>query len=251
MPTITIPIIKPNWPAPENIQAFSTTRQGGVSTGAYESFNLSTYVGDNLQHVLENRKILKRSIRCQTPNTALEPLWLEQQHGTLVVDADNPETLFADGSYTNQKNIICSIFTADCLPILLCDKSGTEVAAIHAGWRGLLNGVIESGVRKFKSHPATIMAWLGPAIGPNKFEVGPEVQKAFVNKDNQAKSCFKQNRSNHFLADIYKLATLRLQKSGITDIYGGSYCTFSSTERFFSYRRDGKCGRMANLIWIK
>ncbi|MBN1684743.1 MAG: peptidoglycan editing factor PgeF [Gammaproteobacteria bacterium] len=249
-----IPIIKPHWPAPKNVCAFSTTRKGGISTGVYESLNLSSYVGDNLENVLQNQKILADQCskwnRCQTRERLAPFVWLEQQHETLVVNAANPQTLFADGSYTQQKNIVCSVLTADCLPVLLCNKEGTEIAAIHAGWRGLLKGVIESGVAKFKDAPENILAWLGPAIGSEKFEVGNEVREAFIKHNPQAESCFKQNRPNHFLANIYDLARQRLRELSITQIYGGEFCTYGDPQKFFSYRRDGQCGRMANLIWL-
>lgn len=243
----SITVIKPNWPAPKHVIAFSTTRQGGVSSGIYDSLNLSTEVGDKKERVFINRQ--RFTTQYQLPS---EPIWLKQQHGTRVIDASNPKTLLADGCYANQKNMVCVVLTADCLPILLCNQAGTEVAALHAGWRGLLNGIIESGVAKLQDKPEHLLAWLGPAIGPSQFEVGIEVKQAFINHDAFHENCFvTAKRSHHFYADIYALARLRLKKLGVYQIFGGEFCTTSNPHQFFSYRRDGQCGRMAHVIWIK
>jgi hypothetical protein len=239
-------LITPNWSAPINVRAYSTTRLGGFSVAPYESLNLGTHVGDDATAVEKNRQAL-----VQLTGSKMPPLWLNQVHGTQVISAQNWQTgVEADAIYSNQPNQVCTIMTADCLPVLLCDTQGHQVAAIHAGWRGLLNGVIENTVSQFQGARQEIMAWLGPAIGPDKFEVGPEVREAFIAHSAEADSAFKTSKSSHYLADIYQLATQRLAVMGITDISGGNFCTATEKQRFFSYRRDGKTGRMATLIWI-
>jgi len=231
--------IKPNWPAPENVHAVTTTRA---------SLNLSHYVGDDRAKVLANRQRLQEDL-----NLPSEPVWLNQQHSIEVIDlGQKPVNLSVDGVYTNKTNMVCAVLTADCLPVLLCSEDGKEIAAVHAGWRGLLNGVIAQGVQYFRGTPGEILAWLGPAIGPQAFEVGSEVHEAFVEQDPQAAQAFYPSKNaGRFMADIYQLAKLRLYQLGINKIYGGDFCTYSDQDRFYSYRREGQTGRMASLIWCE
>ncbi len=240
--------IVPNWPAPKNVRAFTTLRSGGMSEAPYDSFNLADHVGDHEKFVTANRQLLREKL--QLPN---EPVWLEQTHSTCVLSAelttgDNK----ADASFTNQANQVCAILTADCLPVLLCDRLGTQVAAIHAGWRGLLNGIIEKTLERMQVPSQDILVWLGPAIGPRVYELGEEVRQQFLEKEAEAEAAFvPSHRKGHWLGNLYDLARLRLQKHNVSAIYGGEYCTYSDKARFFSYRRDGdKTGRMASLIWI-
>lgn len=238
--------ILPDWPAPKNIRAAVTTRLGGVSQPPYTSFNLAAHVGDDPTAVRENRTRLRTTLAFPA-----EPLWLKQVHGTTVVHAAQvgvePE---ADGAFSAQPGVVCAVLTADCLPVLLCNRQGTKVAALHAGWRGLAGGVIEAGVKALSMPGNELLAWLGPAIGPEKFEVGAEVRAVFMQHDPQAESAFQLTRDGKYLADIYMLARQRLQKLGLTGVYGGQLCTVTESARFFSYRREGVTGRMATLIWI-
>jgi polyphenol oxidase len=236
-------LIIPNWPAPANIKALQTTRNGGISLAPYNSLNLGSHVHDDPLHVAHNRQLLSQF----APS---EPVWLNQVHGVNVVDAANTACIpDADASYTNCKNVVCVTMTADCLPILICDTAGTLVASIHAGWRSLCDGVIEATIAKLPAKPADLMAWLGPAIGPNAFEVGVEVREQFIAKDAKAELAFKKH-GDKYLADIYQIATQRLNSLGVTQIYGGGCCTFTEKENFFSFRRDGATGRMATIVWL-
>ncbi len=239
--------IKPNWPASSNIKAISTTRAGGVSLDNYASLNLALHVGDNEEHVLENRKLLKSALALKT-----EPSWLNQVHSNSILNTDNitEDDNDADASISFSNNKVCVVMTADCLPVLFVNKQGTKVAAAHAGWRGLAAGILETTLDAFDEEPQNIMAWLGPAIGANSFEVGDEVQEAFVGKHPVATSAFKPQTQGKWLADIYALARIRLESAGLENIYGGGFDTFSD-ERFFSYRADNTTGRMASLIWIR
>lgn len=237
----------PDWPAPPNVRCLSTSRHGGVSQGVYASLNLGDHVGDDPQAVAENRQRVGR----QTPSA---PVWLEQVHGTTVVNAgcchrQTPPS--ADAAFAKSSGVTCAVMTADCLPVLFCDRAGKVVAAAHAGWRGLLAGVLEQTVAAMAVPGNEILAWLGPAIGPAAFEVGEEVQAAFVAADPQAASAFRPGEAGKCLADLYTLARQRLAGQGVTGIYGGDLCTFSDAGRFFSYRRDGQTGRMASLIWLE
>lgn len=241
--------ITPNWPAPKTIKAYSTTRKGGFSEGIYASLNLGLHVDDDLDTVKRNRSLLQTELHLPT-----EPVWINQVHGIYVLQADQTSSLSdktADASYTRQSNIVCTVLTADCLPILLCDHNASCVAAIHAGWRGLAAGVIEQTIKTMHIPGSELLAWLGPAIGPEAFEVGDEVKQQFCAVDPAAECTFKPSKNNRWLADIYSLAKQRLVQCGVTAVYGGEYCTYSDTERFFSYRRDGKTGRMASMIWIE
>ncbi|WP_199051920.1 peptidoglycan editing factor PgeF [Aquitalea sp. ASV15] len=240
------PLLQADWPAPATVRTLLTTRQGGVSQPPYDSFNLGIHVGDQPEAVAANRE----QLRLLLPD---EPAWLNQVHGTHVVDAaEIGETLLdADASYSRQPGKVCVVMTADCLPVLLCDDAGSVVAAAHAGWRGLCDGVLESTVSATGVPPASLMAWLGPAIGPDAFEVGAEVRAAFIACDAAAASAFTDIGEGKYLADIYQLARQRLAALGIDRVYGGDYCTVIERERFFSYRRDGVTGRMASLIWLQ
>ena len=239
-------LIQPDWPAHSRIRSVSTTRNGGVSKAPYDGLNLGDHVGDLEQAVHSNRRLVAEA--CNLPRG---PAWLEQVHGTDIADAATvTESCQADGAFTDKPGTVCVIMTADCLPVLLCNRSGTKVAAVHAGWRGLLNGVIEQAVDRFNEPVDELLVWLGPAIGSRAFEVGDEVRTEFVQSDEEAITAFENNRPGHWLADIYQLARVRLQKRGIRSIYGGGECTYTDAGRFFSYRRDGVTGRMATLIWI-
>lgn len=238
--------LQADWPAPDFIKAGTTLRQGGVSIGAYSSFNLATHVGDELAAVERNRAILDQSLN--VPNA---PQWLEQIHSTEVVLLPNEEAIpKADASYTSKENIVCTVMTADCLPLLITNKQGSCVAAIHAGWRGLCDGIIEATIKKLPVEPESLLVWLGPAIGADVYEVGEEVYDAFTKAEVEAKQAFTSVSEGHWLFDIYQLAKLRLNKMGVNHIYGGDRCTLSEEEHFFSYRRDDVTGRMASMIWI-
>jgi YfiH family protein len=236
----------PDWEIPANVRALQTTRIGGVSRAPWDGFNLGDHVGDAPDAVAANRALL----RAKLPG---DPFWLKQVHGTVAVDVDKwPEINQGDAAYARQPGKICAVMTADCLPVLFCDRQGAVVAAAHAGWRGLLAGVLESAVGAMQVVPGNILAWLGPAIGPACFEVGREVRDAFVAGDPAAKVAFKScANEGKWLCDIYLLARQRLQRIGITAISGGEACTVREGDRFFSYRRDGVTGRMASLIWLE
>lgn len=239
-----LPLITPDWPAPANVKALQTTRQGGVSMGVYASLNLGEHVKDNPQHVAVNRQLLSAYM-------PTEPVWLNQVHGVRVIDAALSSCLeSADASVATRKQVVCVTMTADCLPVLLCDHAGTVVAAVHAGWRSLCDGVIESTVAAMSVKTDQLMAWLGPAIGPEAFEVGSEVRAQFMAKDAQAESAFKA-KGDKWLGDLYTIARQRLQRLGVTQVYGGGHCTFSESETFFSFRRDGDTGRMGSFIWLE
>ncbi|MDI9246794.1 peptidoglycan editing factor PgeF [Marinobacter sp. CHS3-4] len=244
-------LIIPDWPAPGHIKAACTTRAGGVSEGPWSSLNLGSHVEDNVENVERNRQILADWVGL--PKSSFE--FLEQVHGTRVIELpatglSGESGLRADGCVTSRRNTPCLVMTADCLPVLFCDRAGTRVAAAHAGWRGLCNGVLERTVEAFEA-PGDVMAWLGPAIGQNAFEVGSEVRQAFLEHDAAAENAFTaSNREGHFMADLYRLARQRLERAGLTSIYGGHWCTYTDKERFFSYRRDGRSGRMASYIFL-
>lgn len=236
--------IVPEWPAPSHVCAIQTTRLGGVSSAPYDSLNLGDHVNDDPHHVAKNRQLLASFL-------PTEPVWMNQVHGIRVLDAAKSSCIAtADAAFTTQKNIVCVTMTADCLPILLCNREGTIVAAVHAGWRSLCDGVIEATVKAMAVNGHTLMAWLGPAIGPDAFEVGAEVRAQFIEKDQQAASAFKLH-GHQYSADLYQLARQRLHHVGVTQINGGGLCTHADASRFFSYRRDGVTGRMATLIWLK
>ena len=236
--------IIPDWPAPANVKAIQTTRLGGYSIAPYDSLNLGSHVQDDAFAVAKNRQLLSQYL----PS---EPVWLNQVHGVEVIDAANRLCVQdADASFSKNKNVVCVTMTADCLPILLCNQQGTAVSSIHAGWRSLCDGVIESTIKAMDFEPEDLMAWLGPAIGPDTFEVGAEVRKAFIAKDNQAEQAFKAS-GDKWLGNLYLIAKQRLNKHGVVEIYGGGECTYSNASQYFSFRRDGVTGRMATMIWFE
>jgi hypothetical protein len=238
--------IVPDWPVAAPVRAITTTRQGGVSQGCYASMNPADHVDDEPLAVKANRQILQQAL-----GLPAQPVWLRQVHGTVVVNAATvggaPE---ADAAFCSQAGVVCAVLTADCLPVLLTDSAGQCVAAVHAGWRGLAAGVIEQAVRAMGRPGENLLAWLGPAIGPSAYRVGDEVRDAFMAHDPVAASAFRQGSDGAWFADLYRLARQRLADCGVTAVYGGGYCSFSDTERFYSYRRDGTTGRMATLIWL-
>lgn len=246
--------ITPDWPAPANVRSHITTRAGGVSLSPYASNNLGLHVGDNPEHVATNRAQLSIGLGLQH-----SPQWLEQIHGVKVVNAKTDGVVrTADGSYSNQVGHACLVMTADCLPILLCDKQGTQVAALHCGWRSLAKGIGARGLQKFSTKPGDVLAYLGPAISQPHFEVGVDVLEAFFkaarnqrHADEIASAFIAAQRPLHFYADIYALARAELRALGVTAIYGGNDCTYADDARFYSFRRDKVTGRMASLIWLE
>lgn len=236
----------PDWPAPPQVRALFTTRLGGVSVAPYDSFNLGSHVGDDPRHVDENRRRLRELLPA-------EPLWLEQVHGTAVARGPAAGGVpCADAAVSRRPGEVCVVLTADCLPVLFCDAQGSTVAAAHAGWRGLAAGVLENTLAAMQVPPAQVLAWLGPAIGPQRFEVGEEVREVFVAGDPAASAAFAAGAaSGKWLADLYALARLRLRRAGVASIHGGDACTAGESERFFSFRRDGRTGRQASLVWIE
>ena len=237
----------PDWPAPPTVHALTSTREIGFSVDPYSSLNLAQHVGDNSESVAENRSLLARQLALPE-----EPCWLAQMHGTELLNLDkNAFDKKADGSFTQKINKICAVLTADCLPVLICSRAGDRVAALHAGWRGLAAGIVGKGIQAMGVEASELLVWLGPAIGPKKFEVGSEVYNAFVDKNPDTKTAFDPTREGHWLADLYKLARIQLRELGVDQVYGGKHCVFSDEDRFFSYRRDGVTGRMASLIWLQ
>jgi len=237
-------LIIPDWPAPERVRACSTTRLGGGSPPPYDSLNLGDHVGDDPRHVAANRRRLIAALRLPA-----EPAWLNQVHGDGVI-APACAPAAADAACTREAGRVCVVMTADCLPVLFCDRAGRCVAIAHAGWRGLASGVIPATLAAMACDPAQVLVWLGPAIGPHAFEVGGEVRAAFVALDAGNDSCFRPSATGRWLADIYGLARRQLEALGMKSIYGGKWCTFTEQQWFFSYRREKRTGRMASLIWL-
>ncbi len=239
--------LTPDWPVPPHIRAFSTTRLGGFSQQAFCSMNLGDHVGDDTVTVVRNRAALVAKLNL--PN---EPYWLKQVHRHKIIKVCDglsavPE---ADGSFSRQPEQVCAVLTADCLPILFSDKAGTTVAAIHAGWRGLASGIIDAALEVLGVSYDSLLVWLGPAIGPAKFEVGDDVKAIFATKAYNTAPAFRSKTTNKWLLDIYELARCHLSYYGVKNIYGGDQCTYSQSDQYFSYRRDGLTGRMVSLIWI-
>lgn len=242
--SITRDWIIPDWPASPRVKAYVTTRAGGVSRAPFNGLNLGDHVGDEPGDVASNRALLNVCL-------PTKPLWLRQVHGTTVVMADATEGgIEADGAYTAKPGTVCAILTADCLPVLICDRNGSIVGAAHAGWRGLSQSVIEKTIAAMRVPPPELLVFLGPAIGPSRYEVGDDVRNIFINDDENAVTAFLPTANGTWLANLYELAQLRLRRIGVEDIYGGDLCTFNDSERFFSYRRNGQTGRMAALIWL-
>lgn len=259
-------LITRRWYIPQGVRIAFSTRRDGVSEFPYESLNLGLHVGDCEEKVLQNRALIYE--RFSLP--AL-PAWLEQTHSTRVIEADNTSVHNADGSYSTRSEQVCVVMTADCLPVLLCDRNGSEVAAVHAGWKGLCDGVIEASLDKLKSEKAHLIAYLGPAIGPDVFEVGEEVREMFVSQHPQSSIFFLKKEpsaslkkepsasegedstpsNQKYLADLQGLARFRLNLAGVTEIYQADICTFKNSDDYFSYRRDKVTGRMASFIWLE
>ena len=236
--------IVPDWPAPANVRALITTRSGGVSTGPFANMNLGQRVGDDTESVRTNRALLRDLLPA-------EPGWLQQVHGTLVVDADRlRHPVEADAAVARNPDSVCAVMVADCLPVLLTNRDGSVVASAHAGWRGLAAGVLENTVQAMGTTPGELLAYLGPAIGPSAFEVGADVRDAFLDRSVEAASAFVVHKPDKWLADLFALARQRLLSAGVNRIHGGRLCTFSDSRRFFSHRRDKVTGRMAALIWL-
>lgn len=237
----------PDWPAPPRVRAVTTTRAGGVSAGPWASMNPADHVGDAGSAVATNRQRLVT--RLALP---VAPRWLTQVHGTRVVDAaDGFESTAADAVVARAPGSVCAVLTADCLPVLLCDAAGREVAAAHAGWRGLAAGVLEQTVARMQAPGHELLAWLGPAISAAAYVVGEEVRIAFICRDARAAEAFRPAAAGGWHADLYALARQRLGSCGVTAVYGGNFCSYRDRERFFSYRRDGVTGRMASLVWLE
>ena len=243
---MTLQWIKPDWPAPPGVRAASTLRLGGISTGPFASLNLAAHVGDEIEAVQENRRRLRAAL-----DLPAEPTWLNQVHGAEVVEAASRQsTPTADAACTLASGPVCVILTADCLPVLFCDRDGTRVAAAHAGWRGLVGGVLTSTVTALDVPGERLIAWLGPAIEQDAFEVGPEVREQFLARDARHAPSFVANAHGRWQADLYTLARRELANLGIRDVHGGDYRCYGDSARFFSYRRDRQTGRMATVVWL-
>lgn len=238
--------IQPGWNAPASVRAFSTMRNGGYSLAPFDSLNLALHVGDDPVQVVRNRALLKQAL-----SLPAEPCWINQTHGTHAVTLEQDSSRDADCSITRRSGTVAVVMTADCLPILVCSRGGTEVAAIHAGWRGLQAGVIQSALATMTSDNEQLMAWVGPGISQDNFEVGEDVCAAFVDSMPDAATFFQPIRQRHWLCDLAGLAESVLRSQGVIEVYRDPGCTYRDTEKFFSYRRHTTTGRMASLIWIK
>ena len=239
--------LRPAWPAPARVRAASSLRGGGVSTAPYVSLNLGGHVGDLPAAVAENRRRLRLALELPA-----EPTWLRQVHGNHIIEAGaDASGIDADGSWTATPGVVCVVLTADCLPLLLCTRHGSEVAALHCGWRGLAGGVIEAGLKRFRSKPPELIAWLGPAISGPSYEIGEEVRTALMARYPTSATAFSPTRPQHYQADLYALSRRILAEAGVPTVFGGDRCTFRETDAFFSHRRDGATGRMASLIWLE
>lgn len=247
-------VIRADWPAPRHVQALASTRVGGASIGPHASLNLGNHVGDDPAAVSRNRALLQSRL-----GLPAEPVWLQQVHGieVVVLEKASAGAPTADASITGTPGVVCAVLTADCLPVLLSNRAGTQVAAVHAGWRGLSGGVIEATLAALAARGApahTLLAWLGPAIGPASYEVGDDVREAFIRSDPEALSAFRASRPGHWWLDLYTAARQRLQRAGVPQVSGGGLCTLADAARFYSHRRDGQAGgatgRQATLIWI-
>jgi polyphenol oxidase len=245
--------LTPDWGAPAHVHALTTLRGGGLSAGAYDSFNLAQHVGDVPENVRGNRALLRSAARLPA-----EPLWLEQVHGIAVhthagdFEASTGILPRADAAVAFEPGRVCAVMTADCLPVVFADRAGACVGVAHAGWRGLVGGVLEATVSSMRSPPAQIVAWLGPAIGPDAFEVGPEVRDAFLERHAGNEAGFARNAAGRYQADLYALARLALARIGVGAVTGGGRCTHRESTQFFSFRRDeGRTGRMATVAWLE
>ena len=235
-----------DWPAPPGVRALTTLRHGlGGSQSPFDTFNLGSRCGDGVMVVAENRRQLEAALALPSP-----PRWLRQVHGMAVAVEPGDDEPEADAAVTATPGTVLAILTADCLPVVLAAKDGGEIAAAHAGWRGLCTGVLESTVGAMRTPPDQLVAWLGPAAGPQAYEIGTEVFEAFTARDGRARMAFVPTRPGHWRVDLYKQARQRLLDAGMTDVHGGGLCTISDPSRFFSHRRDGRSGRIATLAWI-
>jgi YfiH family protein len=246
MSAADLQVITPDWPAPPGVRSAFTLRSGGVSVAPYDSLNVGAGIGDSPEAIAENRRRVRETLGLPS-----EPVWLEQVHGTDVVELGSTAAPTGDASVARGAGYVCAIRVADCMPVLFAAGDGSAVAAAHAGWRGLAGGVLEATVRRLGLPASQLIAWMGPAIGPAHFEVGDEVRAAFTATDLDAAPAFVANARGRWQCDLYALARRRLTAIGISGIYGGGWCTFAEAERFFSYRRSGQCGRMAALIWTE
>jgi len=239
--------LTPDWPAPKHVHAGTTLRNGGISQGDYAGFNLATHVGDDQQSVVVNRQSLAVQL-----NLSREPVWLEQVHSQVVVKAEDVQGQIpqADACYALQNQLPCVVLTADCLPLLVTDQGGSCIAAIHAGWRGLAEGIIKKTLASMPVDNKDLLVWLGPAIGPQAYEVGDDVRQAFIQQGKEAEQAFKQVDKAHWLMDIYQLARQQLKHLEVRQVFGGDYCTYTDEDRFYSYRRNKVTGRMASIIWL-
>ncbi|MCG6874826.1 MAG: peptidoglycan editing factor PgeF [Betaproteobacteria bacterium] len=236
--------IVPDWPVAANVRAFATTRAGGASRGPYTGLNLATRVGDDPRAVARNRDVLRRYLPA-------DPIWLEQVHGTDVVEAERAaSSTRADGVVARTRHHVCAVLTADCLPVLMAGRTGGVVAVAHAGWRGLANGIIEATLARMGVSGAEVVAWLGPGISQAAYEVGRDVYESFVSRDPEVRGAFRPGAPGKYQADLYALARCRLGAVGVTAVHGGGFCTYGDADRFYSYRRDGPTGRMATVIWM-
>ncbi len=233
---------------PDNIHAVTTLRSGGFSKATFNEFNLANHVSDEINAVTNNRAKLVEDLQLSA-----EPVWLEQVHSNKVICADDVSSnvpLQADASFSRKKGVVCAVLTADCLPVFFCNRAGSEVAVAHAGWRGLHAGILSNTVAAMESVNGDILVSLGPAIGPQAFEVGVEVFKAFVEKNSDNEAAFSASKNGRYLCDMYQLARIELLAIGITQVAGGEYCTYSDAKQFYSYRRSSVTGRMASVIWL-
>jgi YfiH family protein len=242
---MSLPLIYPDWPLRDKVMAFTTSRIGGVSSDPYNELNPALHVGDDQKDVIKNRMLIDE---CLSKN--VETKWLKQTHSTISIDAASidADVVEADASFTTCKNIACAVLTADCLPLLFSDFNGECVGATHAGWRGLVDGVIENTIKTMAEYIKPTYVWLGPAIGPRAFEVGEDVFEAYINRNAAFALCFTAKTPGKWNLDIYQAAKIVLEAADISNIYGGSYCTYSDEHRFFSYRRNAVTGRMATVI---
>ena len=235
-----------NWPAPKHVRAGTSIRFGGVSHSPYNDLNLALHVGDKPDNVTKNRKILSNYLKLQS-----EPVWLEQTHGSNIISIDTePKYLVADGSHTSKKNKVCTIMTADCVPVLLCNTDGEKIAAIHAGWKGICQGIIENAIKEFPESES-ILAWIGPCISSEHYEVGKDVYEGCLNRSALLKCAFNQINANHWYCDLVNIVKIILNNSGVGAIYESNLCTYKMDKLFYSYRRDGNTGRTASMIWME
>ncbi|MGB1800376.1 MAG: peptidoglycan editing factor PgeF [Gammaproteobacteria bacterium] len=238
--------IEADWPTPKHIRAGTTLRTGGHSQQPYDELNLALHVNDNPEDVKKNRSTLIENLHLQS-----EPVWLNQIHSSKIICINNaPENLEADASYTTEKNKVCSVMTADCVPVLFCNQEGTKVAAVHAGWRGICGGIVENSIKTLAS-AESLLAWIGPCISANHYEVGKEVYESCTNHSTLLEKAFEQRDENHWSCDLVKIINILLKNCGVGSIYECNLCTYEKPDLFFSYRRDGDTGRTASMIWME